>query len=161
MRIETSSVGFRRIRPGPKSGLERSEGVSGTPPPPAPLPRRTHHPTWQSFHLKARHPRHLGGGSGGLGLQLPRDPFFLGLDLGAGWLSNEKDWDNYSVTGRLRTLMGYRPMRYFSVFGGLTYNFEAWPGTQRPNLNPGSDGEPWGDDIRAERWTGFFLGVRL
>lgn len=121
----------------------------------------SHNYTWYSFDMKARHPRHLWGGSGGLGLQLPRDPFFLGLDLGAGWLSNEYDWDNHSVTGRLRTLMGYRPMRYFSVFGGITYNFEAWPGSRRPNLNPGSAGKPWGDDIRAERWTGFFLGVRL
>lgn len=121
----------------------------------------THNYTWYSFDMKALKPRHLWGGSAGLGLQLPRDPFFLGLDLGAGWLSNEEDKDNNSVTGRIRTLMGYRPMRYFSVFGGITYNLEAWPSSQRPNLNPGSDGTAWGEDIRAERWTGFFLGVRL
>jgi hypothetical protein len=117
--------------------------------------------TWYAFDMKARHPRRLWGGSGGLGLQPPRDPFFLGLDAGAGWLSNESDWDNNSVTGRIRALMGYRPMRYFSVFGGLTYNAEVWPASQRPNLNPGSAGERWNSDLRAERWTGFFLGVRL
>lgn len=117
--------------------------------------------TWYSFDMKARYPRHLWGGSAGLGLHIPSGPLYTDLDLGSGILWNEKAWDNFSVTGRLRWLVGYQPMRYFSVFGGFTYNLEAWPGSQRPNLNPGRDGEQWGEDIRAERWPGFLFGVRL
>lgn len=117
--------------------------------------------TWYSFDMKARYPRHLWGGSAGLGLHIPSGPLYTDLDFGPGILWNEKAWENFSVTGRLRWLVGYQPMRYFSVFGGFTYNLEAWPGSQRPNLNPGKDGESWGEDIRAERWPGFIFGVRL
>lgn len=117
--------------------------------------------TYFSFDMKGLKPRHLWGGSAGLGLHLPRKPFYLEADFGGGWLGNEVDWDNYSLTGRSRAIFGYQPMRYFSVFGGLSYNLEAWPGSQRPNLNPGSTGDRLGDDLRHERWLGFFLGVRL
>lgn len=121
----------------------------------------THNYTWYSFDMKARSPRHLWGGSAGLGLHLPRKPFYLDWDLGGGWLGNENDWDNYSVTARTRGLLGYQPMRYFSLFGGLSYNLEAWPGSRRSNLNPGSTGRYMADNIRYVRWIGVFLGVRL
>lgn len=117
--------------------------------------------TYFSFDMKALQPRHLWGGSAGLGLHLPRKPFYLEADFGGGWLGNEVDWDNYSLTGRSRAIFGYQPMRYFSVFGGLSYNLEAWPGSQRPNLNPETTGDRLGEDLRYERWLGFFLGVRL
>ena len=117
--------------------------------------------TWYSFDMKARYPRHLWGGSAGLGLHIPSGPLYTDLDLGPGFLLNEKDWDNYSVTGRLRWLVGCQPMRYFSVFGGFSYNVEAWPGSQRANLNPGRNGDRWGSDLRGERWPGFFFGARL
>lgn len=116
--------------------------------------------TWYSFDMKARYPRHLWGGSAGLGLHLPSGPLFAGFDAGSGMLWNEEDWSNYSVTGRLRWLLGYQPMRYFSVFGGASWNIEGWPGTRYPNLNPGETGTRWGD-ARVEKWTGFFLGVRI
>lgn len=114
-----------------------------------------------SFDMKARYPRHLWGYSAGVGMHLPRKPVFADLDMGVGMLYNEVDWDNYSVHGRVRFLAGYSPIRWFSLFGGLTYNAEAWPGSRRPNLNPERNGEHWFDDVRARRWTGFVLGVRI
>lgn len=114
-----------------------------------------------SFDMKARYPRHLWGGSAGVGVHIPGRRAFADADLGAGWLWNEEDWDNYSMHIRLRGVVGWQPMRWFSLFAGLTYNAEAWPGTQYPNLNPDREGEKWGDDLRAHRWPGFVLGVRL
>ena len=120
-----------------------------------------HNYTWYSFDMKGRYPRHLWGGSGGLGLHIPSGPVYAAFDAGAGILYNEEDWDNYSVTGRMRWMIGYAPMRYFAVFGGFSYNLEAWPASRYPNLNPGSDGQEWGSDIRSKRWPGFFFGVRI
>ncbi len=114
-----------------------------------------------SFDMKARYPRHLWGGSTGTGVHVPYGRAFFDADAGIGLVLNEYEWENYSVTGRLRGIAGFSAARYFNVFFGLTYNSEAWPGTQRPNLNPEIEGEAWGDDIRAHRWGGFVLGVRI
>ena len=114
-----------------------------------------------SFDMKARYPRHLWGGSAGVGVHIPGRRVFADADLGAGMLWNEENLDNYSVHMRLRGVVGYQPTRWFSLFAGLTYNAEAWPGSQYPNLNPDRDGEAWGNDIRAFRWPGFVLGVRI
>jgi hypothetical protein len=117
--------------------------------------------TYYSFDMKARYPRHLWGGSAGMGIHIPVKPLFADLDAGSGLLYNQEDWDNFSVHSRVRFLAGYAPFRHFNIFGGVSYNAEAWPGALRPNLNPEREGEAWGDDIRAHRWTGFFLGVRI
>ena|GEM_PF-6713489 len=114
-----------------------------------------------SFDMKARYPRHLWGGSAGVGVHLPKRHFYLDVNAGAGMVYNDQEWDNYSVHARLRCLAGYAPFRHFSIFMGPTYNAEAWPGSLRPNLNPEHDGEEWGSDIRARRWPGFLLGIRL
>ena len=114
-----------------------------------------------SFDMKARYPRHLWGGSTGMGLHIPYGRVFLDTDAGVGLVLNEYDWENYSVTGRLRGILGFSAARYFSAFFGFTYNSEAWPAQLRPNLNPEIEGESWGEDIRAHRWGGFVLGVRL
>lgn len=114
-----------------------------------------------SFDMKARYPRHLWGGSAGVGVHIPGRRAFVDADLGAGVLWNDENLDNYSVHMRLRGVAGYQPTRWFSLFAGLTYNAEAWPVSQYPNLNPDRDGESWGDDIRAFRWPGFVLGVRI
>jgi hypothetical protein len=114
-----------------------------------------------SFDMKARYPRHLWGSSMGTGFHVPYGRAFFDADFGAGLVLNEYDWENYSVTGRLRGIAGFSAARYFNVFFGLTYNSEAWAASMRPNLNPESEGEAWGDDIRARRWGGFVLGVRI
>jgi hypothetical protein len=114
-----------------------------------------------SLDMKARYPRHLWGGSAGVGVHLPRKPVFADVDASFGMLWNDEAWDNYSLQMRLRGVVGYSPMRWFSLFAGATYNAEAWPRSQYPNLNPDRVGEPWGDDLRAFRWPGFVLGVRI
>lgn len=114
-----------------------------------------------SFDMKARYPRHLWGGSAGVGVHIPLAHAFADIDAGAGLVWNDVDWDNLSYTGRLRLLAGYAPIRWFNVFAGFTVNAELWPASRFPNLNPNRDGEHWGDDIRAERWPGFVLGVRI
>ncbi len=114
-----------------------------------------------SFDMKARYPRHLWGGSVGVGVHMPGRLLFADVDAGTGVVFNEKYWENFSVTGRLRALAGIRPMRWFSVFAGATYNLEAWPATYRPNLNPEHDGDRLGSDIRETMWPGFVLGVRI
>jgi hypothetical protein len=62
---------------------------------------------------------------------------------------------------RARGLIGFSPMRWFSVFAGATMNAEAWPASLRPNLNPDREGDRWSSDIQARTWPGFLLGVRL
>ena len=114
-----------------------------------------------SFDMKARDPRFLWGGSAGVGVHIPGHYVFADGDLGAGVLWNDYDWDNVSMHLRARGIVGLQPMRWFSIFAGATYNAEAWPGSRYPNLNPNKDGEAWGDDLRAVRWPGFVLGVRI
>jgi hypothetical protein len=114
-----------------------------------------------SFDMKARYPHHLWGASTGTGLHIPYGRAFFDADAGAGLVLNEYDWENYSVTGRLRAIAGFSAARYFNLFFGLTYNSESWSASMRPNLNPEIEGEAWGDDIRAHRWGGFVLGVRI
>jgi hypothetical protein len=114
-----------------------------------------------SFDMKARFPRHLWGGSAGVGVHLPLSHAFADADLGGGLVYNDVDWDNVSYTARLRLLAGYAPSRRFNVFAGFTVNLELWPASRYPNLNPDREGEHWGDDLRAERWPGFALGVRI
>jgi hypothetical protein len=114
-----------------------------------------------SFDMKARDPRFLWGGSAGVGVHLPQKYVFADGDIGAGILWNDYDWDNISMHLRVRGIVGLQPMRWFSIFAGATYNAEAWPGSRFPNLNPNKDGEAWGDDLRAVRWPGFVLGVRI
>jgi hypothetical protein len=94
-------------------------------------------------------------------LHIPYGRAFFDADAGAGLVLNEYDWENYSVTGRLRAIAGFSAARYFNLFFGLTYNSESWSASMRPNLNPEIEGEAWGDDIRAHRWGGFVLGVRI
>jgi hypothetical protein len=114
-----------------------------------------------SFDMKARYPRHLWGGSAGVGVHIPLARAFADADLAGGMLFNDVDWENVSYTGRLRLIGGYAPIRWFNVFAGFTVNLEAWPASRYPNLNPDREGEHWGDDVRAERWPGFVLGVRI
>ncbi len=114
-----------------------------------------------SFDMKARYPRHLWGGSAGMGVHLPQRHAFADIDIGGGLVLNDVEWKNYSVTGRLRGVLGITPMRWFSVFAGATFNIEAWPASRFPNLNPNQRGEAWTSDIRAERWPGFLMGVRI
>ena len=113
------------------------------------------------FDMKARYPRHLWGGSAGIGVHMPGKLVFSDIDAGAGLVLNEKYWENYSVTGRARFIAGIRPMRWFSIFGGATFNIEAWPATFRSNLNPEHDGDRLGSDIREKMWPGFVMGVRI
>ena len=114
-----------------------------------------------SFDMKARYPRHLWGGSAGVGVHIPRKYAFADLDAGMGVLMNEIDLENYSVTGRVRAIAGASPARYLNLFAGFTYNVEAWPGSGRPNLNPDREGDRMTDDIRTIQWPGFVLGVRI
>jgi hypothetical protein len=114
-----------------------------------------------SFDMKARYPRHLWGGSAGLGVHIPMARAFADVDLGGGIVWNDVDWGNQSYTARLRLIGGYSPMRWFNVFAGLTVNAEVWPSSDFPNLNPDRRGEHWGDDLRAVRWPGFVMGVRI
>jgi hypothetical protein len=114
-----------------------------------------------SFEMKARYPRHLWGGSFGMGVHIPGRQWFSDLDAGAGLVLNEKYWENYSVTGRVRAIAGISPSRWFSAFLGATFNIEAWPASYRPNLNPDRDGDRLGSDIRELMWPGFVIGVRI
>lgn len=114
-----------------------------------------------SFDMKAREPRHLWGASAGVGVHIPYNRFFADIDAGVGSVFNEVDWENHSLVGRVRAIGGISPARYFNLFGGFTYNVEAWPGSKRPNLNPGIAGDRMGDDIRTHQWPGFVLGVRI
>jgi len=114
-----------------------------------------------SFDMKARYPRHLWGGSAGVGVHVPLAHAFADVDAGGGLLWNDVDWDNLSYTARLRLIAGYAPLRWFNVFAGFTVNAEIWPASRFPNLNPNRDGEHWSPDIRGERWPGFVVGVRI
>ncbi|MBW8886322.1 MAG: caspase family protein [Fibrobacteres bacterium] len=114
-----------------------------------------------SFDMKARYPRHLWGGSAGVGVHIPLAYAFVDLDAGGGLVFNDVDWDNQSYTARFRLIGGYAPSRWFNVFGGFTANLEMWPASRFPNLNPDRKGERWGDEIRAEKWPGFVVGVRI
>ncbi len=114
-----------------------------------------------SFDMKARYPRHLWGGSAGVGIHVPGRHLFMDMDLGAGILFNDQDWDNYTGHLRARALTGVNFTRWFSLFGGVSLNAETWPTTRRPNLNPNREGEHWSDDAQGFVWPGFFLGVRL
>lgn len=114
-----------------------------------------------SFDMKARYPRHLWGGSAGVGVHIPMARAFADADLGGGMLFNDVEWDNVSYTARLRLIGGYSPVRWFNIFAGFTANLEAWPASRYPNLNPDREGEHWSGDVRAERWPGFVMGVRI
>jgi hypothetical protein len=114
-----------------------------------------------SFDMKARYPRHLWGGSAGVGFHIPGRHLFMDMDLGAGVLFNDQDWKNYTGHMRARALAGVKFLRWFSLFGGVSMNTETWSNSRRPNLNPDREGEHWSDDTQGFVWPGFFLGVRL
>ncbi len=120
-----------------------------------------HNYNYFSFDMKGLSPHHLWGGSAGIGMHFPRKPFFADADLGVGIIYNDQDMDNTSYHSRLRLFLGYSPIRYFSIFGGMNYNAEIWDKATRPNLNPNRDGENWFGDYQGIQWNGFFLGIRI
>jgi hypothetical protein len=96
-----------------------------------------------------------------VGVHIPHKYVFGDVDAGMGLLYNDVDWENFSVTGRVRALGGISAARYLNVFAGVTYNMEFWGNSTRPNLNPDRSGDRMGDDIRSVQWLGFVVGVRI